>query len=53
MAERLGYALWWLSILIAGGWVWINRHNGHPGITLVAGGLIVLTGFAARYILAD
>jgi hypothetical protein len=53
MAARLGNALFWTSILIAGGWVWLNYHLGqeNTAITWGGAGLAWLVGRACQYIL--
>jgi hypothetical protein len=56
MLRRLGNVLLWASILIAGGWVWLNYVQGQApeGMPIVyaIAGIIVLVGIALRYILA-
>jgi hypothetical protein len=53
MAARLGNVLLWVSILIAGGWVWLNYHleQENPAITWGGAGLAWLVGRACQYIL--
>ena len=50
MAARLGNVLFWTSILIAGGWVWLNYDLGqqNAAITWGGAGLAYLVG---RYVL--
>ncbi|MGC2080385.1 MAG: hypothetical protein WA728_31115 [Xanthobacteraceae bacterium] len=53
MAVRLGNVLLWASILIAGGWVWLNYDLGQqsPAITWGGAGLALLVGRACKYVL--
>jgi hypothetical protein len=57
VAARLGNVLFWASILIGGGWI-LLIHNvpfadeGARQIYYILGGVVVLIGIAARYVLA-
>jgi hypothetical protein len=61
MARRLGNVLWWASILISGGWLWLTYTWGafKPEYferdwvaALIPPGVVLLIGLALRYILA-
>jgi hypothetical protein len=53
MAARLGNVLLWASLLIAGGWVWLNYDLGqqNPAMTWGGAALALLVGRACQYIL--
>jgi hypothetical protein len=53
MSARLGNVLFWASILIAGGWVWLNYHYEQQNSAITWGGaaLAWLVGRACQYVL--
>ena len=52
MTAHLGNALFWASVVIAVGFVFLDGQLEKIGLSYVVAGIIVAIGFALRYILA-
>jgi hypothetical protein len=54
MRSRIGNAVLWLSIGVAGGWVWLNLDMGHDmTISLLLAAVVVFTGLGVDYLIAE
>jgi hypothetical protein len=53
MGSRLGNAVLLLSILVAGGWIWLNIYVGQEdmSIPLIIAAVIMLVGAGIRHVI--